>query len=172
MVCDTPYLQNEFGDPRFFYVFNLILSFSTCSQSFNKICVWEVLGANVLKRSNYSMKNETWKYAKFFISNNYLNKTETECIMKVTAFWWIWQIKYGGTWGSCWFVRQHLHMRKGGSHVLRSQILLLSFSKCHMPRFAERLHKSKKKTIKLLALCLSPRFLVAFALIIAAFPLS
>ena len=32
----------------FFYVFNLILSFSTCRQSFNKICVWEVLGANVL----------------------------------------------------------------------------------------------------------------------------
>ena len=35
--------------PDFFYVFNLILSFSTCSQSFNKICVWDVLGANVLK---------------------------------------------------------------------------------------------------------------------------
>ena len=37
--------------PDFFYVFNLVLSFSTCSQSFNKICVWEVLGANVLKLS-------------------------------------------------------------------------------------------------------------------------
>ena len=49
MVCDTPYLQNEFGGPRFFYVFNLILSFSTCSQSFKKICAWERLGANVLK---------------------------------------------------------------------------------------------------------------------------
>ena len=49
MVCDTPYLQNEFGDPRFFYVYNLILSFSTCSQSFKKICTWELLGANVLK---------------------------------------------------------------------------------------------------------------------------
>ena len=35
--------------PDFFYVLNLILSFSTCSQSFNKICGWEVLGANVLK---------------------------------------------------------------------------------------------------------------------------
>ena len=35
--------------PGFFYVFNLILSFSTCSQSFKKICVWELLGANVLK---------------------------------------------------------------------------------------------------------------------------
>ena len=34
--------------PDFFYVFNLILSFSTYSQSFNKICAWEVLGANVL----------------------------------------------------------------------------------------------------------------------------
>ena len=49
MVCDTRYLQNEFGDPDFFYVFNLVLLFSTCSQSFNKICVWEVLGANVLR---------------------------------------------------------------------------------------------------------------------------
>lgn len=35
--------------PDFFYVFNLVLSFSTSTQSFNKICVWEVLGANVLK---------------------------------------------------------------------------------------------------------------------------
>ena len=36
--------------PIFFYVFNLILSFSTCSQSFKKICTWELLGANVLNR--------------------------------------------------------------------------------------------------------------------------
>ena len=35
--------------PDFFYVFNLVLSFSTCSQSFKKICTWELLGANVLK---------------------------------------------------------------------------------------------------------------------------
>ena len=35
--------------PDFFYVFNIILSFSTCSQSFKKICAWELLGANVLK---------------------------------------------------------------------------------------------------------------------------
>ena len=34
--------------PDFFYVFNLILSFSTCSESFEKICAWELLGANVL----------------------------------------------------------------------------------------------------------------------------
>ena len=37
--------------PDFFYVFNLILSFSTCSESFEKICAWELLGANVLKSS-------------------------------------------------------------------------------------------------------------------------
>ena len=50
MVCDAPYLQNEFCDPRiFFYVFNLILSFSTCSQIFKKLCPWEILGANVHK---------------------------------------------------------------------------------------------------------------------------
>ena len=30
--------------PDFFYVFYLILSFSTVSQSFKKICVWEVFG--------------------------------------------------------------------------------------------------------------------------------
>ena len=35
--------------PDVFYVFNLILSFSTCSESFEKICAWELLGANVLK---------------------------------------------------------------------------------------------------------------------------
>ena len=33
--------------PEFSYVFNLILSFSTCSQSFKKICTWELLGANI-----------------------------------------------------------------------------------------------------------------------------
>ena len=39
--------------PVFFYVFILILSFSTCSQSFKKICAaWELLGANVLKHNN------------------------------------------------------------------------------------------------------------------------
>ena len=41
--------------PIFFYVFNLILSFSACSQSFNKICTWEVLGANVLKSLFFSL---------------------------------------------------------------------------------------------------------------------
>ena len=34
-----------------FYVFNIILSFSTYSQSFKKICTCELLGANVLKCS-------------------------------------------------------------------------------------------------------------------------
>ena len=51
MVCDTPYLQNEFSDHDFFYVFNIILSFSTCSQSIKNICMWEILGANVLLNS-------------------------------------------------------------------------------------------------------------------------
>ena len=34
--------------PDFFYIFNLILPFPTCSKSFEKICAWELLGANVL----------------------------------------------------------------------------------------------------------------------------
>ena len=71
MVCDTPYLQNEFGDPDFFYVFNLILSFSTCSQSFNKICAWEVLGANVLKLK-VKLKYETEKFT--CAKNNNMDK--------------------------------------------------------------------------------------------------
>ena len=37
-----------------FYVFNIILSFSTCNQTYKKICTWEIFGANVLKQ--YSAK--------------------------------------------------------------------------------------------------------------------
>ena len=58
MACDTPSLQNEFGEPRFFLRFNLILSFSTCSQSLKKICAWELLGANVLKESSFNMTRD------------------------------------------------------------------------------------------------------------------
>ena len=42
--------------PDSFYVFNIILSFSNCSQRFKKICTWELLGANVLKRSLLGVK--------------------------------------------------------------------------------------------------------------------
>ena len=70
MVYDAPYLQNEFGDPPIFFMFliiitiiiialfrlkkpiSIILSFSNCRQSFRKICMWELLGANVLKSFN------------------------------------------------------------------------------------------------------------------------
>ena len=48
--------------PGFFYVFHLILSFSTCSQSFKKICTWELLGANVLN-STCSMHQVTRRIA-------------------------------------------------------------------------------------------------------------
>ena len=47
----TIFNQSAHVTPDFFYVFNLILSFSTCSQSFKKICAWELLGANVLKEA-------------------------------------------------------------------------------------------------------------------------
>ena len=43
--------------PDFFYVFNLILSFSTCSESFEKICAWELLDANVLKYNEFLSRN-------------------------------------------------------------------------------------------------------------------
>ena len=52
MVCDTHYLQNEFGDPK-------MLSFSTCCQSFKKIVHGKVLGVDVLHSllSNYAVLN-------------------------------------------------------------------------------------------------------------------
>ena len=51
MVCYTPHLQNKFGDPQFFITFfNLILSISTCSQSFKKSACGKFLGVNVLNR--------------------------------------------------------------------------------------------------------------------------
>ena len=66
--------QNEFSDPDFFYVFNIILSFSNCSQSFKKICTWELLGANFLKekqnQSNVSRENTgsvSWKAGRAII---------------------------------------------------------------------------------------------------------
>ena len=43
--------------PIFFYVFNLILSFSTSSQSFKTICMWESLGKNVLNYYYYPFKS-------------------------------------------------------------------------------------------------------------------
>ena len=50
--------------PDFFYVFNLILSFSTCSESFEEICAWELLGANVLKLPNKMSRKSWYKYIK------------------------------------------------------------------------------------------------------------
>ena len=42
--------------PDFFYVFNIILSFSNSSQSFKKICTWELLGVNILKVAGNSFQ--------------------------------------------------------------------------------------------------------------------
>ena len=51
--------------PDFFYVFNLILSFSTCRQSFKKTCAWEILGANILRRDviEYLIWSEAFNYS-------------------------------------------------------------------------------------------------------------
>ena len=50
MVCDTPYLQNEFGDPQFFFTFlNLFYHSLPKVKVLKKICTRELLGANVLK---------------------------------------------------------------------------------------------------------------------------
>ena len=52
--------------PDFFYVFNLILSFSTCSESFEKICTWELLGANVLNEARLPYIELFWPRTKPF----------------------------------------------------------------------------------------------------------
>ena len=50
IVCATPYLKNEFGDPRFFFTF-LILSyhFLLAVKVLKKSVRGKFLGANVLK---------------------------------------------------------------------------------------------------------------------------
>ena len=54
--------------PDFFYIFNIMLSFSTCSQSFKKICTWEILGAKVLNL-------EIWRYFGYYTKNGRLIPT-------------------------------------------------------------------------------------------------
>ena len=44
-------LKTSSVTPDFFYVFYRILSFSTVSQSFKKICVWEVFGRERPKKN-------------------------------------------------------------------------------------------------------------------------
>ena len=60
MVYDAPYLRNEFDQIDFSYIFNIILSFSNCSQSFKKICTWELLGANILKAITKAVFNRLY----------------------------------------------------------------------------------------------------------------
>ena len=75
MVFDMPYLQNEFGDPQFVYVFYLILSFSTCGQSFKKICTCEVLGVNIL---NWSNRDSFLTHVAFFTTGESESDSELE----------------------------------------------------------------------------------------------
>ena len=60
--------------PDFFYVFNLILSFSTCSESFEKICAWELLGANILNYKHmYMIKEKKEKFDKAWFKRRILH---------------------------------------------------------------------------------------------------
>ena len=51
-------LKTSSVTPDFFYVFYRILSFSTVSQSFKKICVWEAFWARTSLSEAVSYKNE------------------------------------------------------------------------------------------------------------------
>ena len=54
MVCDTPYFQNKFGDPRFFYVFNLFYHFLPTVKVLKK-----TVRGNFWART--SLKLKSWK---------------------------------------------------------------------------------------------------------------
>ena len=49
MVCDTPYLQNEYGDPDFFTLLILTYHFLAADKVLKKSVRGKFLGANVLK---------------------------------------------------------------------------------------------------------------------------
>ena len=74
--------------PDYFYVFKLILSFSTCSQSCKKICTWELLGANVLKLTHWMSINFWVRKQNFQIislPDPYSNKVQTN-LYKIPKF--------------------------------------------------------------------------------------
>ena len=62
MVCAMPYmyLQNKFGDPRFFYVFNLIFHFLPAVKVLTKSVRGKFLGANVLNAYGDLITNFFW----------------------------------------------------------------------------------------------------------------
>ena len=62
MVCDTPYLENEFVDPRFFlrYYSNLIILLPAVKVS-KKSVRRTSLGANVLKEHAPSREFESFR---------------------------------------------------------------------------------------------------------------
>ena len=62
--------------PDFFYVLNLILSLSTCSQSLKNICTWEVLGANVIKTKTDS-RHTSFTKVSVFVDKRTLAKQHT-----------------------------------------------------------------------------------------------
>ena len=72
--------------PDFFNVFNLILSFSTCSQSFKKICLWQLLGANVLK-DKINEYTAIWSFGKFcWLSQSELWYNNSNVVQKLAPF--------------------------------------------------------------------------------------
>ena len=94
------YLQTEFGDPPFFYVFNLILSFSTCSESFEKICTWELLGAKVLNRretDSISLKLFTCTLV-YFISPP--KSPRCRYLAKLNSVFYFLSLSFGGSWNT------------------------------------------------------------------------
>ena len=110
MVCDALYLQNEFGDLRFFfYVFSTILSFSTCSQSFKKsvrgkfwartslIVIHQIFSLpnfqncaccekNNLKNNKHNSLHLAQKYVQIFVLEHYLF-LEAHSFLELRGFW-------------------------------------------------------------------------------------
>ena len=72
--------------PDIFYVFNLILSISTRSESFEKICTWELLGANVLKSCIFKKLNFSWTSPYFRVSCPFNEPCLELCSRKIFLF--------------------------------------------------------------------------------------
>ena len=109
--------------PDFFYVFSIILSFSTCSQSFKKIRTWEILGANVLKVFHHWFRRresnfDAWDTLSFNSAWNNLPKSKLEeiklCNFKMDLMKW--QLN----WVECNFgLKSYLRFQVSSSSLLR-----------------------------------------------------
>ena len=125
--------------PDIFYVFSIILSFSTCSQSFKKIRTWEILGANVLKVFHHWFRRresnfDAWDTLSFNSAWNNLPKSKLEdiklCNFKMDLMKW--QLN----WVECNFgLKSYLRFQVSSFKFITSSKVSNLNSHCGLVRF-------------------------------------